>query len=968
MTYTPTTRLPHRSTEPQGSRKQDIGKGIAAIIGAVLVVVVLPVALVALVGNPFSGIIDAPGTLLTAGLDTRTIINVFVIVLWAAWAFFTISLVVEFIRWFRNRRLTGHGLAPGGGGILTRRMVASIMLLLGAASVTPSFQSLAADSATETAAAAEYERSHHELEVVESNIAAAEARQAAAGQAPGEAAASSDGSIITYVVQPQQGRHYDTLWDISERYLGDGMRYKEIYQLNKDKEQPDGTRLRDADLIYPGWTLQMPADARGEGLHVFDPSTATPLFAADGPAAPAAGSGSDAGAQAGTDAGSAADGSVAFHSREAAAHREAAGSIDTGLAEALAAEASPWAEVRHAVGGGLLAAGLLLALTARRGPFAEVSDERMLRLAENTELAFDLDRALRSLALGCRETGTALPEATVVMAGPDNVVLHHASGANPTPPWPWRRVEEGTAWIVDLADVPAEQAAVPAPYPALVNVASAAGYEILLDLESAPGLVSLTGDERAARESLLSMAAELATNVWSDGVTVDMVGFSTDLSDLAPDRIRTADSLGEILDELEADLSQTSEIHEKLGISGILAGRSARTPERARPRVVFCSAAPTADELERINALLGRGRTPLAVVGLGRTAGSRWVARVTGEELAIDVFNLHGTARRLSAAQADELAGLFRHADTARAAADSELSSTSSAAFAQRAAARVLGDPESPDTPGGGALPVPAVSSSALRSALVDKPAAALRVLGPVVLEAPGPVDPATRPLLTELVTAVALHPAGLHDAVLRSLVWPRGVGDSVVESAIADARTWLGRTPSGGERLRTLEDGRWTLDESVLDEWRLLHQVAGTGYGTAGELDLYGLLFTRARGSLLDTGATGRYAWIAFHSARRDARVIVVRMAERAVELCLQESNRTGAVWFLERALELVPTAERLWRRLLELTSETDPDGAAAVAATMYRTLSDAGVSRPEAETDALVGQLAPSIARETA
>lgn len=962
MTYTPTTRLPNRSSEPSGSRRQDVLKGIAAIIGAVLLVVVVPVLLVALVGNPFAGFLGTPGTVLTAGLDTGMIIDVFVIVLWIAWAWFTLSLVVEFVRFFRNRRLSGHGLAPGGGGILTRRMVASIMLLLGAASITPSFQGLASDSAVDRAAAAEYERSSHELEVVQSNVAASEARIEAAAAAP-DGAAAADGSIITYVVQPQQGRHYDTLWDISERYLGDGMRYKEIYQLNKDKEQPDGTRLRDADLIYPGWTLHMPADARGEGLHVFTPSSAAAVFTADGTrsAAGASAAQSTAGAAGAQD-------DAAVHAEEAAAHSAAARSIDTGLPEALADASSPHAGVRHALGGGLLAAGLLLALTARRGPFAEVSDERMLRLAENTELAFDLDRALRSLALGCRETGTALPEATVVMAGPDNVVLHHASGANPTPPWPWRRVEEGTAWIVDLADVPAEQAAVPAPYPALVNVASAAGYEILLDLESAPGLVSLDGDELAARESLMSMAAELATNVWSDGVAVDMVGFGTDLSALAPDRIRAADSLTAILDEIEADLSQTSEIHEKLGISGILAGRSARTPERARPRVVFCSAAPTADELERINALLGRGRTPLAVVGLGRTAGSRWVARVTGEELAIDVFNLHGTARRLSAAQADELAGLFRHADTARAAAESELSSTSSAAFAQRAAARVLGDPESPDTPGGGALPVPAVSSSALRSALVDKPAAALRVLGPVVLEAPGPVDPATRPLLTELVTAVALHPAGLHDAVLRSLVWPRGVGDSVVESAIADARTWLGRTPSGGERLRTLEDGRWTLDESVLDEWRLLHQVAGTGYGTAGELDLYGLLFTRARGSLLDTGATGRYAWIAFHSARRDARVIVVRMAERAVELCLQKSNRTGAVWFLERALELVPTAERLWRRLLELTSETDPDGAAAVAATMYRTLSGAGVSRPEAETDALVGQLAPSIARETA
>ena len=37
---------------------------------------------------------------------------------------------------------------------------------------------------------------------------------------------------------PPQGRHHDGLWDISERYLGSGIRYREVFDLNKGRLQP----------------------------------------------------------------------------------------------------------------------------------------------------------------------------------------------------------------------------------------------------------------------------------------------------------------------------------------------------------------------------------------------------------------------------------------------------------------------------------------------------------------------------------------------------------------------------------------------------------------------------------------------------------------------------------------------------------------------------------------------------------
>ena len=44
----------------------------------------------------------------------------------------------------------------------------------------------------------------------------------------------------------------DCLWNIAKKYLGDGSRYKEIYNLNKDK-------ITNPNLIYPGQVLVMPS-------------------------------------------------------------------------------------------------------------------------------------------------------------------------------------------------------------------------------------------------------------------------------------------------------------------------------------------------------------------------------------------------------------------------------------------------------------------------------------------------------------------------------------------------------------------------------------------------------------------------------------------------------------------------------------------------------------------------------------
>ena len=43
----------------------------------------------------------------------------------------------------------------------------------------------------------------------------------------------------------------DCLWNIAKQFLGDGTRYKEIYNLNRDK-------IVNPNLIYPGQVLTLP--------------------------------------------------------------------------------------------------------------------------------------------------------------------------------------------------------------------------------------------------------------------------------------------------------------------------------------------------------------------------------------------------------------------------------------------------------------------------------------------------------------------------------------------------------------------------------------------------------------------------------------------------------------------------------------------------------------------------------------
>ncbi|HEU0101697.1 MAG TPA: hypothetical protein VFR07_05195 [Mycobacteriales bacterium] len=876
-------RLPSPAPRPD-RRPSELRTGLLGVLGLLAVVVGVPVALLLLVGNPLPT--TAPSRdWLTADVSTTTVLHVLAAALWLAWAHFAACVLTEWRAAWRGRGLPGQVPLGGGSQLLARRLVAAALLLAGAATLTApgSTPAQPADTAVSQTL----------------RTPAADPAPVVPAADPAAAPQGVAGAPKTYTVLPPDGRRYDCLWDIAERTLGDPLRYKEIFELNRERRQDDGRMLVDADLIQPGWVLRLPADARGPGVSTPALVPVAPLPASAPAPAPA---------QAPAPA---AEGTPALAATDA--------STDTGIGTD-----------RLLLGGGLLAAGLLVALTARRGPYGRPTEdevEEQLRVAATPGRALLLDRGLRTLAATCAAQSLDLPEVVLATCDDDELVLSLV-GAGAEPPAPWRLVGDGRGWALSAVDLPDTTPDAPAPYPALAGIAVLSGVDVLVDLEAAPGLVALGGDRLVAREIVTSLVVELVTNRWSDGIDVTAVGFGDDLGAIDSTAVRTVDRLDDVLPALEDAAPHSAQ--------GVLSGRLARSADRDRPRVVVLSGPPTPEQAERLSALVQHGRTALAVVCVGDAPSARWRFVVEADgTLDLGVLGVRAQARRLARHHQQRLHELLRQAAEDRAEQARAVAALTPAAAAGAA-------PPLPTGPAG----------------------ARVQLLGPVSVTAPGPVEPAARARLTELVVAVALQREGVHEAVLRSRVWPRGVGDDVLAATLLQAQAWLGRGPGGVDRLARAADGRWTLADDVHCDDDLLRAGAAQARGP-GEEALLRRALSGVTGEAFSGVPGDRYGWLVFHRAARDARALGTTVARRAAALALARDDRAAAEQVLRTGLQLVPAAEPLWRDLLRLLGPGAP--AAAAAREAYEVLAARGL-RAEPETDALVQQLLPAATESTA
>lgn len=938
MTVTaPYTRLP-RLGGPR-RRGAEVLRGVLALVALLALLAGVPALLATAVGWPLPT--TAPTRdWLTAAIDGQVLIDVFACAVWLAWSYFAVCMGVE-LRADRRRALAPHLPLAGGGQVLARRLIGAVLLMVSAAVVVAPAAQAASNGLPQPRAAVSQSAPLSAPAATAATNATGGGGGARADTVPAGQRSGAQTSAITklYEVHPREGRHYECLWDIAEKYLGSGLRYKELVALNAGRTQPDGRTLGNPDLIHPGWVLVMPADATGPGLRVVDTVTApagtraTPTPTSD--AAPAAQAASTA------DADHAAD----------SPDRAGAGAVSIADEAPDSSLALPFG-----VAGAALAAGLLVALQRRRGPLggpdgADGEAEVDLRLAADLPLARRLDHALRDLSARLTAAGQRLPAVYAAFLQ-DGAITLALSPAVPLAPEPWTVDSDDRTWTLAGSAVltPREQlSAVAAPYPALVTFGTRAdGATVLVDLDAAGGVVSLGGADGPAREVAASVAVELATNLWSDDVDVRLVGFGDDLTAVAPDRITRQDRLEPALEAIERDTAQ----HRVLtadGLSSVLRGRQLRADDRLwRPTILILSATPSEQEAARLAQLASDPGRAVGVLVVGDVPDARW-RFVVGADGALhaSALGLDVTAQRLSREQYVPVVALLAAADAAGQGGEQE-SRTVGGALALAAGRQPLQDERMADP----SVPFPVE----------------VRVLGPVEVRGPGSIDPARAELATEIVALAALHPEGVHPHVLGSAVWPRGASDAVQQAAIGHVQHWLGQDNSGQPRLHLRVDGRWHLSDDVRVDWRVAQALACRATG-ATEADDLAAALTFVRGAAWAHLPAGRYAWLAHGSTERDSRALVVAAASRLAELASAGGDQTLACDALCSGLRMVPTSELLWRDLLRLEhSRGGREAAVHVAQGLYAELRAHGVpGGASAETDALVDELLPGL-RSTA
>ena len=664
-------------------------QGLAALFALVALMVGLPSALVATVGNPLPGSIPSPDQwwqALTAPDDGTLALSAIGLLGWLVWAYLAVLILLETVARLRGRTAP---MLPGWHApqLGIRRLVATAALvlvtapLLGTptASAEPSPTPPAATATTQiaagTPATAKPTGTGVRVHVVTegeslSSIAADELHDADRWPELAQASrrtvqpngahltdpsVSNPGWRITIpagTTQPQTEqqartvvvRDGDTLAQLAQTHLGDPERWPEIFEASRTTPQPDGARLTDPDIILPGWTLTIPsqtAPATEEKPQVATrapkttdtPRTTPSQTSTPAPAPSPSPAPSTARAQ------STATPAPAQASDEVEAHDGVSASwLLTGLAS----------------GGGLLAASALMVLRRRRVvqashrrpgrqitlPPPELVPVEQTLVAAGTPVTVDLanlDAHLRHLAADALTAGHRVPHVAAGRVTTDQIEIHLAE-ATDTMPSAWAATgDSGRSWATPLHPNP-DAIDAPAPYPLLVTAGTDHDQAVwLVNLEQL-GVLHLTGDADYAHDFARYAAAEIAVNPWSRGVRATCLDAGAEAIDMNPNRLHQPTTTVHAIETITDDARHT--IHRLSAEDAAVEDKRCRATdgEAWLPRALITTDAHTTEASDLISMIIDHpSRTGTAVLMVGESNPDSDAARL--------VFTAHGQAR-----------------------------------------------------------------------------------------------------------------------------------------------------------------------------------------------------------------------------------------------------------------------------------------------------------------------------------
>ena len=914
----------------------DVMAGLGAIVLLTALTIGVPVALVAVVGLPIPHTMPKLNAL-TSQLDITAILRILSVIIWLAWIQLVWCVLVEVKAAAAHTATRKVPLSGATQSAAHRLVTAALLLFTAAAALTPAVISHGPPRPAHSVSAPAMNAVTPAIPVSGTGLTAAHVPQA-------PAAPNSDKA---YLVKPPVGRFHESLWEIANNHLGDGRRYREIFELNKDRVQPDGSKLTIASLIRPGWTLLMPKDAHGPGIHAVTPKLASEL----GLAKPASGAKQQGPGQV----------------TELPGSGTAAGSVrDNGIFAAPAApssQAPAWPYELSAAS--LLAAGVLAALGRRRreqlwgrafgrriaGPDPDAAlAEKALRLGADDPAVRMLDTGLRYLSRQLAAAGQTPPTVFAAHLGQENLDLWIAP-PDPNPPRPWQAADGGQVWRLPFAATAGLDAAPDigrasgsaglAPYPGLVSLGTNESGRILVDLEVAHGLIAVRGPRPVVQAALSALAVELVTNRWSDQMRVTLIGFGDGLAEISPERVEVARNLDEVLPDLERRAGQVRDSMAAAGIDSVLTGRAQGSDADAwAPHYLIMGVPPTQAQAERLLALArSRYRMGFGYVIAGDVRGATWTWDLSPEgRLSAAVLGFDLEAQLLPPEQYAAVVKLFRGA---AAGADVPLSVLSAA----------------------GAAPAPHLDPGAVLPVEIG-------LLGQVAVQAPGPLEPDRLALATELVVYLAAHPDGVHTNVLAGAVWPRGVSPEVRDAAMSRVHAWLGTDAAGQPNLLTDTEGRLRLGPGARIDWQVFRALfaRASQAASASDADAEAGYLERAlslvRGQFLDGRDAARYAWLATDEIEYEVTAAVADAAHRLAGLRLAAGDPDGSMAAARAGLRLAFNDELLWRDLLTGAHATGQEHVlrAVVGEVSARVALDEVMPRMAPETEALIDELLPS------
>lgn len=239
------------------NRLRALTRGVASLAALAALLVGLPVLLSSWGRLPGSPSGDWWDRLSDTAVSDTTVFVVLTLAAWVAWATFAAAVVVEFvagIRGFQAPRIAFAGPFQRSA----RTLVAGVLLMLSLLqSAGPSYASVHRATAANASGATASSLGHESTEpghIIAITITPD--GTAADTSTPDESAPQAIPRDTAPVIEVERG---DSPWSLAEDHLGDGLRWRELYEINRGLPQPDGRSWTNPELIVPGWQLRLPS-------------------------------------------------------------------------------------------------------------------------------------------------------------------------------------------------------------------------------------------------------------------------------------------------------------------------------------------------------------------------------------------------------------------------------------------------------------------------------------------------------------------------------------------------------------------------------------------------------------------------------------------------------------------------------------------------------------------------------------